>query len=253
MKQKRKSDVAVLLDYAGSHKGLTFLGLALSAVSMLLSMAPYICIWLAARDLIAVAPDWTAAQSVAQYGWLAFAFAVAGIILYFAGLMCTHLAAFRTASNIRKQGVAHVMKAPLGFFDANASGLIRGRLDAAAADTETLLAHNLADIVGTITLFVAMLVMMFVFDWRMGAACLLAAVISIVAMFSMNTRFTIEEENIVAIYAEDSRETTLENILAAMPYMDEDMRQLAAAAVNKLQAMTDSEFSEREFILTDEE
>ena len=185
MKQKKKSDVAVLLGYAGSHKGLTFLGLALSAVSMLLSMAPYICIWLAARDLIAVAPDWTKAQSVAQYGWLAFAFAVAGIILYFAGLMCTHLAAFRTASNIRKQGVAHVMKAPLGFFDSNASGLIRGRLDAAAADTETLLAHNLADIVGTITLFLAMLVMMFVFDWRMGAACLLAAVISIVAMFSM--------------------------------------------------------------------
>ena len=185
MKQKKKSDVAVLLGYAGSHKGLTFLGLALSAVSMLLSMAPYICIWLAARDLIAVAPDWTEAQSVAQYGWLAFAFAVAGIILYFAGLMCTHLAAFRTASNIRKQGVAHVMKAPLGFFDSNASGLIRGRLDAAAADTETLLAHNLADIVGTITLFIAMLVMMFVFDWRMGAACLLAAVISIVAMFSM--------------------------------------------------------------------
>ena len=70
MKQKKKSDVAVLLGYAGSHKGLTFLGLALSAVSMLLSMAPYICIWLAARDLIAVAPDWTKAQSVAQYaGW----------------------------------------------------------------------------------------------------------------------------------------------------------------------------------------
>ena len=185
MKQKKKSDVAVLLDYAGNHKGLTFLGLALSAVSMLLSMAPYICIWLAARDLIAVAPDWTKAQSVAQYGWLAFAFAVAGIILYFAGLMCTHLAAFRTAANIRKQGVAHVMKARLGLFDSNASGLMRGRLDAAAADTETLLAHNLADIVGTITLFIAMLVMMFIFDWRMGAACLLAAVISIVAMFSM--------------------------------------------------------------------
>ena len=83
MKQKKKSDVAVLLDYAGSHKGLTFLGLALSAVSMLLSMAPYICIWLAARDLIAVAPDWTQAQSVAQYGWLAFAFAVGGIVAVF--------------------------------------------------------------------------------------------------------------------------------------------------------------------------
>ena len=77
------------------------------------------------------------------------------------------------------------MKAPLGYFDANASGLIRGRLDAAAADTETLLAHNLADIVGTVVTFLAMLVLMFVFDWRMGAACLLAAVISVIAMFSM--------------------------------------------------------------------
>ena len=68
----------------------------------------------------------------------------------------------------------------------------------------------------------------------------------------MNIRFTIEEENLIAIYAEDSRERTIDNINSAMPYMDEDMRQLAAAAVNKLQAMTDSEFSEREFILTDE-
>ena len=185
MKQKKRSDVAVLLDYAGSHRGLTFLGLFLSAVSMLLSMAPYICIWLVARDLIAVAPDWTQAENVTQYGWLAFAFALGGIVIYFAALMCTHLAAFRTAANIRKRGVAHVMKAPLGYFDANASGLIRGRLDAATAETETLLAHNLADIVGTITLFLAMLVMMFVFDWRMGCACLLAAVISILSMLSM--------------------------------------------------------------------
>ena len=185
MKQKKQNALTVLLGYAGSHRRLTFLGLGLSAISMVCSMIPYLCIWLAARDLIAVAPDWTRAQSVTRYGWIAFAFAVGGILIYFLGLMCTHLAAFRTASNIRKQGMAHVMQAPLGYFDANASGLIRSRLDAAAADTETLLAHNLADIVGTITLFLAMLVLMFVFDWRMGAACLLSAVISILAMFSM--------------------------------------------------------------------
>ena len=185
MKQKKQNALTVLLGYAGSHRRLTFLGLGLSAVSMVCSMIPYLCIWLAARDLIAVAPDWTQAESVTRYGWIAFAFAVGGILIYFLGLMCTHLAAFRTASNIRKRGMAHVMQAPLGYFDANASGLIRSRLDAAAADTETLLAHNLADIVGTITLFLAMLVLMFVFDWRMGAACLLAAVISILAMCSM--------------------------------------------------------------------
>ena len=79
----------------------------------------------------------------------------------------------------------HLMKAPLGFFDSNASGLLRNRLDGAASETETLLAHNLADIVGSATMFIGMIVLMFVFDWRMGGACLLAAVISVAAMFSM--------------------------------------------------------------------
>ena len=138
-----------------------------------------------ARDLIAAAPDWTQAAGVARYGWMAFGFAVAGIAVYFAALMCTHLAAFRTASNIRKQGMAHLMKTPLGFFDSNASGLIRNRLDGAASETETLLAHNLADIVGSAAMVISMIVLMVLFDWRMGAACLLAAVVSIAAMFTM--------------------------------------------------------------------
>lgn len=174
-----------LLAYAGNYKGLTYLGLALSAVAMLLGIAPYICIWLVVRDLVAVAPNWTEAVGIRAYGWMAFAFAVGGILIYFAALMCTHLAAFRAAANIRKQGVGHLMKAPLGFFDHHATGLLRNRLDGAAAETETLMAHNLADIVGTITMFIGMLVLMFVFDWRMGAACLLAAVISVLAMTSM--------------------------------------------------------------------
>ena len=185
MKEKKKSDLSVLLSYAGGYRALTFLGLGLSAVAMILGMVPYVCICLAARDLIAAAPDWTQAAGIARFGWMAFAFAFGGIFVYFAALMCTHLAAFRTASGIRKAGMAHLMKTPLGYFDSNASGLIRNRLDGAAAETETLLAHNLADIVGSIAMILAMLVLMFVFDWRMGAACLLAAVISILAMASM--------------------------------------------------------------------
>ena len=185
MKEKKQNDLAVLLSYAGSYKKLTMLGLGLSGIAMILGMLPYICIWLVARDLIAVAPNWTQALNVGRYGWMAFAFAVAGIAVYFAALMCTHLAAFRTASNIRKQGMEHLMKTPLGFFDSNASGLIRNRLNGAASETETLLAHNLADIVGSAAMLISMIVLMFVFDWRMGAACLLAAVISILAMFTM--------------------------------------------------------------------
>ena len=185
--RKKQSELSVLLGYAGKHRGLTFLGLGLSAIAMLLGMVPYICAWLVVRDLVAVAPNWSEASDVGLYGWMAFGFAVAGILVYFFALMCTHLAAFRTASNIRKQGMAHLMSAPLGYFDNNASGLIRNRLDGASSETETLLAHNLADIVGTIAMFVGTVALMFVFDWRMGAACLVTVVISVASLALMMT------------------------------------------------------------------
>ena len=185
MEKKKKDTLRQLLAYAGNYKALTFLGMALSAVAMVLGMLPYICIWLVVRDLIRVAPDWASAGNICSYGWMAFACAVAGIVVYFAALMCTHLAAFRTASNIRKSCMDRLMHAPLGYFDSNASGFLRNRINGAASETETLLAHNLADITGTVAMFVTMLVLFAVFDWRMGLACFLAAIISVLALFAM--------------------------------------------------------------------
>ena len=187
MKEKKQSNLSLLLNYAGRYRGLTYLGMGLSAVAMVLGMLPYIYVWRILKELIEVAPNWQEASGVIHYGWMAFWLSIIGIIVYFIALMCTHIAAFRTASNIRKAGMSHLMKAPLGYFDSHASGLLRNRIDAGASDTETLLAHNLADIVGSIVMFFGMIVIMFLFDWRMGLACLLAAVISIAALSTMMT------------------------------------------------------------------
>lgn len=184
-KEKKPGTISQLLVFAGERRGLTIVGCALAAVAMAVNMVPYVCIWLVIRELVAVAPDWSAATGIAGYGWIAFAFAVGGILVYFAALMCTHLAAFRTATNIRKRCMEHLAEAPLGYFDTHASGLLRRRIDGAAAQTETLLAHNLADVTGTVAMFITLLALLFVFDWRMGAACMLAAVISIGALFAM--------------------------------------------------------------------
>ncbi len=183
--QKQKSPLLRLLDYAGKYKALTFVGLFLSAVAQVCGMVPFICVWLVVRDLISVFPDYGQANDIIRYGWIAFASATGGILIYFIALMCTHLAAFKTASNIRKQGIAHLMKTSFGFFDSNGSGLLRNKLDNGASETETLLAHNLADISGTVAMFISMLVLMFVFDWTMGAACLLSVIISILMLFTM--------------------------------------------------------------------
>ncbi|MBM6816341.1 ABC transporter ATP-binding protein [Olsenella uli] len=180
-----KGAVSRLLAFAGPRKTLTYLGCALSAVSMLVSFGPYVCIWLVARDLIAVAPDWGAATGIAAYGWWAFGLSAASILVYFAGLMCTHLAAFRCASNMRKRTTDHLMHASLGYFDTHASGALRRVVDGCAAETEGLLAHKLPDTAGSIAMILGMLVLFFVFDWRLGLACLVAVIISLGCMFYM--------------------------------------------------------------------
>lgn len=184
-KERKKGNIASILDFAGSRKWLTYVGMALSAVSQLLSFGPYVCIWLVARDLIAVAPNWTAAGDIALYGWWAVGFALASIVLYFVGLMCTHMAAFRTASNMRKRTTEHLMKLPLGYFDTHASGELRRVVDGCASSTETLLAHMLPDVAGSVAMVLGMLVLLAVFDWRLGLACLVAVVISIAALMTM--------------------------------------------------------------------
>ena len=177
--------VGRLLAFAGERRRLTYLGCALSAVSMLISFGPYVCIWFAARDLIAVAPDWSRASTISTYGWWALGFAVASIALYFAGLMCTHLAAFRCASNMRKRSVGHLMHASLGYFDTHASGALRRVVDGCAAETEGLLAHKLPDTAGSVAMIVGMLALFFVFDWRLGVACLVPVAVSLACMFYM--------------------------------------------------------------------
>lgn len=177
--------IGELLAYAGDRKFLTYLGMALSALSQLLSFGPYVCIWLVARDLIAVAPNWSEATNIAMCGWWAVGFALASIVAYFVGLMCTHLSAFRCASNIRKTTSEHLLKLPLGYFDTHATGELRRIVDGCAASTETLLAHMLPDIAGAVAMVVGLLVLLFALDWRLGAACLISVAISFGAMAAM--------------------------------------------------------------------
>ena len=181
----RRSAVSRLLDFAGPRKALTYLGCTLSAISMVVGFGPYVCIWLVARDLIAMAPNWSAATSIAMYGWWALGFSVASILLYFAGLMCTHLAAFRCAANMRKRATEHLMHTGLGYFDTHASGALRRVVDGCAAETEGMLAHKLPDTAGSVAMIVGMLVLFFVFDWRLGLACLAPVVLSLICMFYM--------------------------------------------------------------------
>ena len=98
---KKQSNLSRLMGYAGGHKILTYLSWILSVMSALLALVPFWYIWRIVHDILEVSPDFSKAGNIASYGWSAVLFAVLSIVVYIAGLMCSHLSAFRVAANIR--------------------------------------------------------------------------------------------------------------------------------------------------------
>ena len=183
--QKKQNSLSRILSYAGGHKSLTLLGCALSALSAVLGLIPYVCVWLAARDVLETWPGLGGVSGLAHWGWTAVWTAIGSIALYFAALMSTHIAAFRTARNIRRTAMAHVLNLPLGFFTGNQSGRLRKLIDDNAGLTEDLLAHKLPDLAGTVVTPIAAIVMLFLFDWKMGLLCLLTMALALLSMCLM--------------------------------------------------------------------
>ncbi len=181
MEPKKERALRNMFAYAGKYHILTVLGCILSGISTVFSLLPFVCIWLVLRDLIhaASAGSITLAAASGRYAWAAVIFAVVSIVLYFLALICAHLAAFRTASCMRKTAIHHLMKLPMGYFCENATGRLRKIIDDNAGLTEEFLAHQLPDLAGAAVMPVAVIVVLFVFDWRLGLCCLLPMGLSV--------------------------------------------------------------------------
>ena len=187
MDKQRNGELSSMFEYAGNYHALTVLGCVLSGISTILSMLPFVCIWLVVRDLLGAftAGDISLATESAHYAWMAAGFSAASIFVYFIALNCTHLAAFRTATNMRKKAVHHIVTLPLGYFSQNASGRLRKIIDDNAGLTEGFLAHQLPDLTGAIVMHVAVMILIFLFDWRLGICCLIPMGISVLFLKRM--------------------------------------------------------------------
>ncbi|MBR4578655.1 MAG: ABC transporter ATP-binding protein [Oscillospiraceae bacterium] len=185
MKEKKQSALSALLEYAGGFKILTYLSLVLSALSSVLSLMPFVFLWRIIREVLEVQPDFSRATGIVRSGWMAVLFAVLAALVYVGALVCSHGSAFRTAANMKKALMRHIARLPIGFADEMGSGKLRRIVTEVTGSTETLLAHNLPDMAGAIAMPLCMLVMLFVYDWRYGVACLIPIVLSFAAMMRM--------------------------------------------------------------------
>lgn len=168
----------------GNRKALLPIAMALSALSALAGMIPYILIWLIVKELFETGGISPTGQ-VITYAWWAAGSAIGSVILYFGALMSSHLAAFRVESNMRREAMKKIVRMPLGFFDNNTSGRIRKIIDDNASITHSFLAHQLPDLAGTIVVPVVAIILIFIFDWRLGLACMIPLVASMLIMSLM--------------------------------------------------------------------
>lgn len=184
-KAKKRGNISVLMDYAGRRKVLTYLSWALSGISALIALMPFVFIWFIIRDVINAEGNFSNATNIAFYGWMAVGCAFASMLIYFGGLMCSHIAAFRVASNMRKRTMRHLASLPVGAMSSLGSGRVRRIVNESSGATETFLAHQLPDMVGAFLTPVGMLVLLFVFDWRLGLLSLIPTVLGFIIMSRM--------------------------------------------------------------------
>ena len=187
MKNKKNAEISRMFEFAGNRHWLTIAGCILAGLSTVLSMIPFVCIWFVVRNILnaMIQGNIALVSSSGHYAWLAAAFSLLSILLYFGALCCSHLAAFRTATNIKKEAMHHIVTLPLGYFGQNASGRLRKIIDDNAGLTEGFLAHQLPDLTGAVVMPVAVIALLFVFDWRLGVCCLIPLAISILFLRQM--------------------------------------------------------------------
>lgn len=182
---KKQSNLSRLLAYAGKHKYLTYASWILSAVSALMALVPYWYIWRIMKEVLETAPNFSQTQNLTHNGWMAVLCAVLAVLVYIAGLMCSHMGAFRIATNLRIQTMRHIVKLPLGFAESFGSGKLRKIVNESSAATETYLAHQLPDRAGSIATPCGLLVLLFSFDWRLGLLSLVPVLLGFLIMMSM--------------------------------------------------------------------
>ena len=184
MKEKKESTLSKLMHFAGNHKYYVYASCILAAISAFIALVPFYDMWRIIKEVLEVRPNFNEAIHIKSYGWHAVLFALLAMVFYIAALMCSHKAAFRVQATMRTKMMEHIMKLPLGYVESQGSGKIRKIVMESSATTETFLAHNVPDKVVSKATPIGLLIMMAIFDWRLGLMSLIPAIIAFVLMFT---------------------------------------------------------------------
>ncbi|WMI95848.1 ABC transporter ATP-binding protein [Bacteroides fragilis] len=184
---KKKKGLPRLFEIAGEKKGLLILAGVLSALSACCMLIPYLAVYQVLNNLLENAGEINNVNKeyLTDWGWIAFAGLIGGLLLLYGALMSSHMAAFRILYGLRVRLSEHIGRLPLGYLNNSSTGAIKKALEQNVEKIELFIAHTIPDLVNAAATVTVMFVLFFSLNGWMAAASLLAIVISILVQFSL--------------------------------------------------------------------
>ena len=171
---------------AGQRKGLLVLAGVLSAASAACMLVPYWAVYRILTELLENAGDTGGIDAglLVKWGWIAFLGLVGGLILLYAALMASHVAAFRILYGLRVRLSEHIGRLPLGYLNGTSTGAIKKTMEQNIEKIENFIAHTIPDMVNVVATVVLMFAIFFSLDGWLAAVGLAVIAVSVILQFS---------------------------------------------------------------------
>ncbi len=194
MKQKKRSTVSWLAEFAGEKKKLYAMSVAAAILGVACSIVPYIIMGNIVAKLIGGNRDW---QFYLKAGIVMAVFWVGRVIFHGISTSCSHQATFYVLASIRKRLCDKLAKVPLGRVLDTPSGSLKNIMVERVDSIETSLAHVLPEFTANLLAPLAVFVYLLIIDWRMALVSLITLVIGMLAYMGMMIGYEENYQNTV--------------------------------------------------------
>ena len=178
MKQKERSTVSWLAEFAGEKKSLYLASVIFAIIGVACSIVPYVIMGDMVAKLVGGNRDW---QFYLRDGIIMAVFWIGRVTFHGISTSCSHKATFHVLATIRKRLCDKLTKVPLGHVKDTPSGSLKNIMVERVDSIETTLAHVLPEFTANLLAPLAVFVYLLIIDWRMALVSLITLVVGLIA------------------------------------------------------------------------
>ena len=194
-RQKERSALGWVMTFAGTHRGLYAVSVAVAAVGVVCGIIPYFIMGDMIHRLVEGDRNW---QAYLASGLAMAVFWTARVVFHSISTACSHKATFHVLAQLRRMMCDKLSRVPLGYVKDRPSGTLKNILMERTDSIETTLAHVLPEFTGNILAPVLVFLYMLTIDWRMALISLITLPLGLLFYSMMMIGYEENYKNVLA-------------------------------------------------------